>query len=121
MIDKADAVVLQAVAEFRFQQHSSLCTRRTDQASHRGELRWLGRGPALSGVFSDVSEEEGDEGSEETRDRELTPQYALPGAVPNLVSPWVCTAARTLVYCPVERLWQVSDCCCRLEFCKLSI
>ena len=85
MIDKADAVVLQAVAEFRFQQHSSLCTRRADQASHRGELRWLGRGPALSGVFSDVSEEEGDEGSEETRDREVTPQYSPPGAVPNLV------------------------------------
>ena len=62
MIDKADAVVLQAVAEFRFQQHSSLYTRRTDQASHRGELRWLGRGPALSGVFSDVSEEEGTRG-----------------------------------------------------------
>ena len=37
-------------------------------------------------MFSDVSEEEGDEGSEETRDREVRPQCALPTseAVPNL-------------------------------------
>ena len=39
-------------------------------------------------MFSAGSEEEGDEGSEETRDREVTPQYSPPGAVPNLVVAW---------------------------------